>query len=90
MPTVISGMFGAAAFRRATELVPRAEQWKPDLVVHPVTELAGAVGIAAVGAGIAVAGGVGARLAAALWLVVAARRAIRSMVDRISPPNRTA
>ncbi|HYN93651.1 MAG TPA: glycosyltransferase [Pilimelia sp.] len=50
MPTVISGMFGAAAFRRATELVPRAMQWKPDLVVHPVTELAGAVAAARTGA----------------------------------------
>jgi hypothetical protein len=36
-------------------------------------ELAGAVGIAAVAAAIALAGGEGARLAAALWLIVAAR-----------------
>ncbi|WP_041841417.1 hypothetical protein [Actinoplanes friuliensis] len=50
MATVISSMFGAAAFARAAELVPRAEQWKPDLVVHPVTELAGAVAAARTGA----------------------------------------
>src|SRR5829696_4732915 len=51
MPTVIAGMFGAAAARRAVELVPRAEQWRPDLVVHPITELAGAVAAARTGAG---------------------------------------
>jgi UDP:flavonoid glycosyltransferase YjiC (YdhE family) len=56
MPTVIANMFGAAAFRRAAELVPRAEQWKPDLVVHPITELAGAVAAARVGARQAVHG----------------------------------
>src|SRR5690349_14182524 len=56
MATVISGMFGAAAFSRAANLVPRAEKWKPDLVVHPVTELAGAVVAARVGARHAVHG----------------------------------
>jgi len=50
IPTVIAEMFGAAAFRRARELVPRAEQWGPDLVVHPVTELAGAIAAARTGA----------------------------------------
>ena len=50
MATVISGMFGAAALRRAEVLVPRAQEWKPDLVVHPVTELAGAVAAARTGA----------------------------------------
>jgi UDP:flavonoid glycosyltransferase YjiC (YdhE family) len=50
MATVISGMFGAAAFTRAANLVPRAEEWKPDLVVHPITELAGAVAAARTGA----------------------------------------
>jgi hypothetical protein len=29
IPTVVAAMFGAAAFRRAQELVPRAEQWGP-------------------------------------------------------------
>jgi hypothetical protein len=43
VPTVIAGIFGAAALRRAEELVPRAVAWRPDLVVHPITELAGAV-----------------------------------------------
>ncbi len=38
-----------------------------------VPELSGAVGIAAVAAAVALAGGEGARLAAALWLVLAAR-----------------
>ena len=50
MRTVVAGMFGAAAFRRAHELVPRAEAWRPDLVVHPITELAGAVVAARTGA----------------------------------------
>src|SRR5262245_13790661 len=43
MPTLIAGVFGAAALPRAVDLVPRAEAWQPDLVVHPFTELAGAV-----------------------------------------------
>jgi UDP:flavonoid glycosyltransferase YjiC (YdhE family) len=50
VPTVISGMFGAAASRRAAELVPRAQEWLPDLVVHPVTELAGSIAAALTGA----------------------------------------
>jgi UDP:flavonoid glycosyltransferase YjiC (YdhE family) len=50
MPAVISGMFGAASFRRAEELVPRAESWRPDLVVHPITETAGAIAAARTGA----------------------------------------
>jgi UDP:flavonoid glycosyltransferase YjiC (YdhE family) len=50
MTTVVGGIFGAAAFARAAKLVPRAEQWKPDLVVHPITELAGAVVAARTGA----------------------------------------
>jgi UDP:flavonoid glycosyltransferase YjiC (YdhE family) len=43
VPTIIAGIFGAAALRRAEDLVPRAVAWRPDLVVHPITELAGAV-----------------------------------------------
>ncbi|HST81963.1 MAG TPA: glycosyltransferase [Kineosporiaceae bacterium] len=50
VPTVISGMFGAAATRRAAELVPRARQWQPDLVIHPITELAGSIAAAVIGA----------------------------------------
>jgi hypothetical protein len=50
VPTVISGMFGAAATRRAAELVPRAREWQPDLVVHPITELAGSIAAALTGA----------------------------------------
>jgi hypothetical protein len=56
MATVISGMFGAAAFERAKDLVPRAEAWAPDLVVHPITELAGAVAAGRTGARHAVHG----------------------------------
>ena len=43
VPTIIAGIFGAAALLRADDLVPRAMTWQPDLVVHPITELAGAV-----------------------------------------------
>ena len=43
VPTMIGGIFGAAALRHAEDLVPRAVAWRPDLVVHPITELAGAV-----------------------------------------------
>lgn len=50
MATVIAGVFGAAAQRRAADLVPLAKEWKPDLIVHPITELAGAVAAAQVGA----------------------------------------
>jgi UDP:flavonoid glycosyltransferase YjiC (YdhE family) len=42
-PTMIGGMFGAGASLRATQLVPQAMEWTPDLVIHPITELAGAV-----------------------------------------------
>jgi UDP:flavonoid glycosyltransferase YjiC (YdhE family) len=56
MAAVISGMFGAAAFIRARNLVPRAEQWRPDLVLHPITELAGAIAAARTGARHAVHG----------------------------------
>ena len=43
VPTIIAGIFGAAALLRADDLVPRAMAWRPDLVIHPITELAGAV-----------------------------------------------
>ena len=56
IPTAIAGMFGAAAWQRAAELVPRAKEWKPDLVVHTVSELAGAVAAAHTGARHAVHG----------------------------------
>jgi UDP:flavonoid glycosyltransferase YjiC (YdhE family) len=56
IPTVIAGVFGAAAFRRAEQLVPRAIEWSPDLVVHSLTELAGAIAAAHSGAGHAVHG----------------------------------
>lgn len=50
MATVIAEHFGAAAFRRAEHLVPRACEWRPDVVVHPITELAGAIAAARTGA----------------------------------------
>src|SRR5689334_11407190 len=50
MRTIIAGMFGAGALRRAPDLVPLAERWRPDLVVHPITELAGAVAAELTGA----------------------------------------
>jgi UDP:flavonoid glycosyltransferase YjiC (YdhE family) len=56
IPTVVARMFGAAASRRAAELVPRADRWGPDLVVHPITELAGAIAAARTGARHAVHG----------------------------------
>ena len=49
--TIIGGLFGTAAFRRAELLVPRAINWEPDVVVHPISELAGAVAAARSGAG---------------------------------------
>ena len=45
-----AGLFGAPAARRAAELVPRAREWRPDLVVHEVSELAGAIAAARTGA----------------------------------------
>ncbi|MGQ0779233.1 MAG: glycosyltransferase [Pseudonocardiales bacterium] len=43
MRTAVSGLFLPGAAKRATELVPRAIEWKPDVVIHEVIELAGAV-----------------------------------------------
>jgi UDP:flavonoid glycosyltransferase YjiC (YdhE family) len=42
--------FAATARKRAVDLVPRARFWKPDIVVHEETELAGAVAAAVTGA----------------------------------------
>ena len=56
MTTVVEGIFGAAAFRRAEALVPLVEEWQPDLVVHPITELAAAVAAERCGARHAVHG----------------------------------
>ncbi len=50
IPTVIAGVFGAASARRAESLVPRATAWQPDVVVHSISELAGAVVAARTGA----------------------------------------
>jgi UDP:flavonoid glycosyltransferase YjiC (YdhE family) len=36
-------LFGASAVKRAVDLVPRAEAWRPDLVIHETVEFAGAV-----------------------------------------------
>ncbi|MGH3755357.1 MAG: glycosyltransferase, partial [Pseudonocardiaceae bacterium] len=42
--------FIEASAKRAVDLVPRAKEWKPDIVVHEVTELAGALAAAHTGA----------------------------------------
>ena len=43
-------LFVKSAAKRAVELIPRAQQWKPDIVVHEETELAGALAAARIGA----------------------------------------
>jgi UDP:flavonoid glycosyltransferase YjiC (YdhE family) len=43
-------LFVESAAKRAVELIPRAQQWKPDIVVHEETELAGALTAAQTGA----------------------------------------
>ncbi|HEY3691854.1 MAG TPA: hypothetical protein VGL46_16420 [Pseudonocardiaceae bacterium] len=40
MRVQIGRVFVEPAAKRAVELVPRAQQWRPDLIVHEVTELA--------------------------------------------------
>ena len=50
LQVTMSGVFVDAAAKRAVELIPRAQQWKPDIVVHELTELAGALAAAHVGA----------------------------------------
>jgi hypothetical protein len=47
---VIQGVFVESAAKRAIELLPRVQQWKPDIVVHEITELAGALAAAHTGA----------------------------------------
>ncbi|MDQ7904434.1 glycosyltransferase [Phytohabitans sp. ZYX-F-186] len=39
----IGPLFGASAVKRAVDLVPRAQAWRPDLVVHETVEFAGAI-----------------------------------------------
>lgn len=50
MRLAIDGMFVAGSARRAADLVPRAEEWKPDIVVHEPSELASAIAAARTGA----------------------------------------
>jgi UDP:flavonoid glycosyltransferase YjiC (YdhE family) len=56
LPIIFTGLFGASALRRAADLVPRATEWVPGLVVHEPTEFAGAVAAIATGARHAVHG----------------------------------
>jgi len=42
--------FSASAIKRAEDLVPRATAWKPDILIHEETELAGPIIAALVGA----------------------------------------
>lgn len=46
----IANLFGPAAQRRAEELLPLAMHWRPDVVVHDPSELAGAIAAACTGA----------------------------------------
>jgi UDP:flavonoid glycosyltransferase YjiC (YdhE family) len=46
----VSGLFVPAAAKRATDLVPRAMEWKPDVVINEVLELAGGIAAARSGA----------------------------------------
>ncbi|BCB88250.1 hypothetical protein Psuf_055630 [Phytohabitans suffuscus] len=46
----IVALFGASAVKRAVDLVPRAQAWRPDLVVHETVEFAGAIAARRVGA----------------------------------------
>lgn len=46
----IDGIFGLSNELRAVELVPRAVEWKPDLIVHAFAELTGAIAAAQTGA----------------------------------------
>lgn len=46
----LTAMFLPSAAKRAVDLVPRAVRWRPDVVVHEVTEVAGAVAAAVTGA----------------------------------------
>jgi UDP:flavonoid glycosyltransferase YjiC (YdhE family) len=50
MRAQIEGVFVDSAAKRAVELVPRAEHWRPDIIVHEMTELAGALAAAHTGA----------------------------------------
>ncbi len=56
LPLIFTGLFGTSALLRAADLVPRATDWTPDLVVHEPTEFAGAVAAIATGARHAVHG----------------------------------
>jgi UDP:flavonoid glycosyltransferase YjiC (YdhE family) len=50
MPRFFADMFAGAGAIRATDLVPLAMEWKPDLIVHEIAEPAGAVAAAHTGA----------------------------------------
>ncbi|HTE14737.1 MAG TPA: glycosyltransferase [Burkholderiales bacterium] len=63
--------FATSALKRAEDLVPRAVAWKPDLVIHEETELAGPTVAAIVGARHYVHG-LGLMPPARIWLPFAA------------------
>jgi UDP:flavonoid glycosyltransferase YjiC (YdhE family) len=46
----IGVLFGASAVKRAVDLVPRAEAWRPDLVIHETVEFAAAIAARRTGA----------------------------------------
>jgi UDP:flavonoid glycosyltransferase YjiC (YdhE family) len=66
LQVAVQSVFVEAAAKRAVELVPRAQQWRPDIVVHEVTELAGALAAAHTGAR-HVVHGLGLEPSANLW-----------------------
>ncbi|GAA3288375.1 hypothetical protein Dvina_42915 [Dactylosporangium vinaceum] len=45
-----AAFFASTALRRTTDLLPKAEAWRPDLIVSDTAEVAGAVAAAATGA----------------------------------------
>lgn len=61
--------FAAAAARRAVDLLPRAVAWRPELVIHEETELAGPIAAALTGAR-HVVHGLGLMPPARLWTLL--------------------
>ena len=82
IPTIVANIFGAAAFVRAEHLVPMALEWAPDMVVHSISELSGAIAAAHTGA-IHVVHGHGS---AALRCVGIVRVSLRRAVPTVGGP----
>ncbi len=76
MQVQLSGVFVEPAAKRAVELVPRAQEWEPNIVVHEVSELAGALAAARTGAR-HVVHGLGLMPPAQMWKVLYGSRFAR-------------